>query len=89
MRDDKDKLHPLQAQVMRAILQWDSNHTYAPSIQDLADMLGRPNASAAVHMTLNALERKGWISRVRGIPGWITILRRDIDKGGESDNDAR
>lgn len=66
------KLTDRQQQVLDLLIAFRQEHGFPPTVQELAEMLGcRSHNAAAEH--LRALERKGVITRGRGVSRGISV----------------
>jgi repressor LexA len=74
------KLPRQQGRVLEAIIDHVRKHGYSPSIEDLNAVMGISSTST-MHYHLQALERKGFISRVKGKQRAIQ-LREDLVREG-------
>ena len=59
------KLPKQQGRVLETIVDYVREHGYAPSIEELNQILGTTSTST-MHYHLQALEKKGYISRIKG-----------------------
>lgn len=76
----KIKLTDRQQQVLALLNAFRHEHGYPPTVQELAEMMGcRSHNAAADH--LRALERKGVLTRERGVSRGISFnaLNREYD----------
>ncbi len=60
-------------QILRALTAYQATHGFAPAIREVGRMVGLLSPST-VTWYLNALERKGYIRRVRHRPRAITVV---------------
>jgi repressor LexA len=63
-----------QARVLRTVARYIEEFGYPPSIRDICEMTGI-RSSSTVYQYLEALQRKGLISRHPGRPRTIRIVR--------------
>lgn len=68
------KLTERQDQVYRCIIEYQESHGFSPSIKDLCRMTGL-RSSSTVHSHLKALEKSGYIERVRDCPRAVAVLK--------------
>lgn len=63
-----------QREVLDAILVFTENHHYAPTVRELCGILGF-SSTCTMQVHLNALQRKGYITRERGQARTLRVVR--------------
>lgn len=83
------ELTPVQSEVLQAIRERTSSQGYPPTVRELGSLLGLSSPST-VHSHLNALQRKGYITRDPTKPRAIAVTGRARgEHAADAVNDAR